>query len=304
MMSAAYSRIKTITALSNGLDMGVSGAAVGGLSVASLSTDSGFDLHATETFDAYHVCSASQGRILQFDRGEVNPIQADGAIYLLDSYAVTRSIFEERSRTVGISIATETLHAALSELIEAPVVSRVRFTLRIERDAPVFRSLFLMGQALQEGMTGAAPLATAPVASTSLRESMIQLLLHGTSHSYSEVLGQQRVPALLPRQVRRAMEYMQAHAHRPLTVREIAAAAEVSTRALQLSFQRFNQTSPLQYLRQLRLKGARRDMLDPGQPLSISAIALNWGFSHMGLFALQYRAAYGELPRETIAQRR
>ncbi|WP_343593384.1 AraC family transcriptional regulator [Paracidovorax wautersii] len=304
MMSAAYSQIKAIAAPSNGLDMGVSGATVGGLTVASLSTHSGFDLHATETFDAYHVCSASQGRVLQFDRGEVNPIPADGAIYLRDSSAVTRSVFEPRSRIEGISIAAETLHAALSELIEAPVVSRVRFALRVERDVPVFRSLFLMARALQEGLAGAAPLATAPVASTSLRESMVHLLLHGTPHSYSEVLGQQRVPSLLPRQVRRAMDYMQAHAHRPLTVSEIAAAAEVSTRTLQSSFQRFNQTSPLQYLRQLRLTGARRDMLDPGQPLSISVIALNWGFSHMGMFALQYRAAYGELPRETLAQRR
>ncbi len=303
-LSAAYVPIKMVAAPRTELDVSSSGASIGGITASSMRTESGMELHTAETCDAYHICSAYRGRMLLFGGTHVLEIPADGALHLWDSSAVTRSVLEPRSRLEGISVTADILHAALSDLMQAPVAARIQFAPRAERDTATFRSLILMARALQAGLMGDAPLASAQAAFTSLKESMIHLLLQGTRHNYSDRIGQQRSIAVRPRQVRRAMEYMQTYARQPLTIEEIASVAGVSTRALQWSFQRFSQISPMQYLRQMRLAGARQDLLDPAQPPSISVIAMKWGFSHMGLFALRYRAAYGELPRETLLRRR
>lgn len=36
----------------------------------------------------------------------------------------------------------------------------------------------------------------------------------------------------------------------------------------------------------------------------MTAIAMGWGFTHMGRFAVEYRKRFGESPSETLRQRR
>ena len=90
-----------------------------------------------------------------------------------------------------------------------------------------------------------------------------------------------------------------ANLQRPLTLLDIAEAARVGPRALQIGFQRQFGCSPLKYVRQMRLARVRHElMIDPDHQ-SIAAIAARWGFFHLGLFARQYRDSYGELPSHT-----
>jgi AraC-like DNA-binding protein len=53
----------------------------------------------------------------------------------------------------------------------------------------------------------------------------------------------------------------------------------------------------------LRFNGARRD-LRVGDPriTSVKAIALHWGFLHLGRFAVNYRRWFGESPSATLAR--
>jgi AraC-like DNA-binding protein len=36
----------------------------------------------------------------------------------------------------------------------------------------------------------------------------------------------------------------------------------------------------------------------------VTAVALRWGFGHLGQFAADYRARFGELPSETLRRAR
>ncbi|MCF6424143.1 helix-turn-helix domain-containing protein [Amycolatopsis tucumanensis] len=55
------------------------------------------------------------------------------------------------------------------------------------------------------------------------------------------------------------------------------------------------------YLRQVRLARARNDLIN-GDPdvLTVSAVALRWGFGHLGRFGAACQEWYGEPPSHTL----
>ncbi|WP_249998649.1 AraC family transcriptional regulator [Actinoplanes sp. M2I2] len=102
--------------------------------------------------------------------------------------------------------------------------------------------------------------------------------------------------------VRRAMAYIDDNADRAVTITEMAAAAGVQPRALQLAFRRHRDTTPTRYARTVRLERAHRDLraADPTTGITIATIATRWGFTHLGRFSTDYRAAYGVSPSHTL----
>ncbi|PZF56165.1 hypothetical protein DEI92_15300 [Curtobacterium sp. MCBD17_034] len=108
---------------------------------------------------------------------------------------------------------------------------------------------------------------------------------------------------LLPRhrRVRTAVEFIHANAHLPITLTDVAAAANVSSRSLQQAFERALATSPTRYLRQVRLERVRAELLEQHpEDVSVGDVARRWGFVHLGRFSGAYAAAFGEYPRETL----
>ncbi|WP_433802171.1 helix-turn-helix transcriptional regulator [Actinomycetospora sp. CA-084318] len=105
-----------------------------------------------------------------------------------------------------------------------------------------------------------------------------------------------------PAALRRAVEYIEAHAGEDVTLDEIARAARIGPRALQLAFNRHRGGSPMAYLRQVRLLRAHRDLeaADPTQGDTVAAIAAQWGFANPGRFATMYRESYGISPSRTL----
>ena len=104
-----------------------------------------------------------------------------------------------------------------------------------------------------------------------------------------------------PVTLRRAITFIDEHAHLDITLADIAAAASVTIRAIQLAFRRHLDTTPLAYLRRVRLDHAHRQLIaaDPGQE-SVAAVASRWGFTSPSRFAAYYRAAYGIPPSLTL----
>jgi AraC-like DNA-binding protein len=102
--------------------------------------------------------------------------------------------------------------------------------------------------------------------------------------------------------VRRATAFIEQRPAEDISVADIAAAANVSIRAVQFAFRRQLDTTPMAYLRTVRLDHAHRDLLatDPNQGDTVTGIAARWGFYSNSRFATQYRLAYGVSPRDTL----
>lgn len=108
---------------------------------------------------------------------------------------------------------------------------------------------------------------------------------------------------LAPRVVRGAEQYMADHAAELPTMTEVARAVGCSLRTLTEAFRRFRGYPPSQFLKERRLQGTRRDLLNDQCPNAVADIAAAWGFISMSEFAKIYRMRFHEKPSETLRKR-
>lgn len=126
-------------------------------------------------------------------------------------------------------------------------------------------------------------------------------LLHHP-HSYSEAL-ERLERTIASRDVKRAIDYMHANLDVPVTIADISLTAGVAGRTLFKHFRDARGVSPMQYLRNLRFEKARQELFNAKVGMSVTEIALRWGFGHLGRFAVEYRKRFGESPSETLWRR-
>lgn len=102
----------------------------------------------------------------------------------------------------------------------------------------------------------------------------------------------------------RCRDFIEAHADEDIGIQQIAAAAHVTPRAVQLSFRTHLDTTPTAYLRRVRLDRARRDLQEarPDQGITVTGIAAKWRFASASRFAAYYRAAYGTSPSASLGR--
>ena len=105
---------------------------------------------------------------------------------------------------------------------------------------------------------------------------------------------------IAPRDVTRAIGYMQARLGSPISVADIAEASGAAGRTLFKHFRDYRGISPMRYLRDARFERAR-EALSLAQPEArVTEIAMTWGFSHLGRFSVEYRKRFGERPSQTL----
>lgn len=104
-----------------------------------------------------------------------------------------------------------------------------------------------------------------------------------------------------PQTLRRAIAFIETHADQDINVTDIAGAAHVTIRAIQLVFRRHLDTTPMAYLRQVRLQHAHEELqaATPGDT-TVTRVASRWGFLSASQFAGRYRDTFAELPSATL----
>lgn len=101
--------------------------------------------------------------------------------------------------------------------------------------------------------------------------------------------------------LRRALEFLHTNAHRPIDTADAAREAGLSVRGVQEAFRRELDASPTSVLRGIRLERVRDQLLvaDPAAT-TVTAVAQQWGFAHLGRFAGSYAERFGENPSTTL----
>lgn len=111
-----------------------------------------------------------------------------------------------------------------------------------------------------------------------------------------------RYPAGSLRQVQQAEQLMRARLNEAISVADIADSLDISTRALQLAFQRHRQVTPWQFLDSLRLEEIRRRLTLATASESVTKIAFECGVGHLSRFASRYRQRFAETPSATLRE--
>jgi AraC-like DNA-binding protein len=103
--------------------------------------------------------------------------------------------------------------------------------------------------------------------------------------------------------VRNADDYLRANPARPVYTDELCAALGVSASCLHGAFEATFGLSPHRYLKLRRMTMVRAMLLSGSDPWhSVKSAALSHGFWHLGQFAHDYRALFGESPSETLVR--
>ena len=101
--------------------------------------------------------------------------------------------------------------------------------------------------------------------------------------------------------VGQAVEYIEARFDHPLTIDDVARHSRVSARMLQMSFKKFKGVTPMSFLKTVRLERARAALQSGAQSRgTVTRVALEHGFAHLGQFAIEYKQRLGESPSETL----
>lgn len=100
--------------------------------------------------------------------------------------------------------------------------------------------------------------------------------------------------------VNRACELMMGHADEPMSILEVCSHVGASRRKLNYCFQDVLGTTPIKYLRTLRLNSVRRSLRQACPGTTVQDLASHWGFWHLSQFAQDYKKLFGELPSTTI----
>jgi AraC-like DNA-binding protein len=116
-------------------------------------------------------------------------------------------------------------------------------------------------------------------------------------------LGELPAPAQVsPSAMRRAVEFVDGNADRPISVSEVAAAAHATGPSMEEAFHHYYGTTEAGYVREVRLHGAHRELQvgDEEDGTSVAGVAAHWGFARPDRFADMYGRRYAETPGQTL----
>ncbi|WP_144713548.1 helix-turn-helix domain-containing protein [Curtobacterium pusillum] len=148
-----------------------------------------------------------------------------------------------------------------------------------------------------EVVLGTTPLSPIVLAETA-RDTAVALL---RTFPHTTLAPDVDLPQGATGRVRKAVEYMHAFAHTPISTTDVAEHVGLSVRGLQQAFQRQVGTAPNAMLRGVRLDRVRDELVRsaPGE-VTVAAVAMRWGFAHLGRFSGAYAARFAEYPRDTL----
>lgn len=247
----------------------------------------------------YHVNVPLRGVVLSAcgdQRLSASPREA--AVFSPGAHTVLAR-WEPDATQLCIKLDRAAVEAELAGLLGHSVTRPIRFDLGFQVDRGAGRRwTSLLTTLLQCGWEPWAGGRVDPVVEL-LERSLLTDLLIAQGHSYSGELHGDARP-VSSREVSKVLELIESAPESPYTVGDLARVAGVSARSLQSAFHRDLGVSPMEYLRQVRLERARKD-LQSGRGL-VSEVAYYWGFTNLGRFATYYQRRFGELPSATVAR--
>jgi AraC-like DNA-binding protein len=203
---------------------------------------------------------------------------------------------------LSVSIRGDALTRELAVLLGHAPAAPLRFDPAVRLEQRQGRSLagMLHWAALDFEVDGS--ILANPLVAGRFEQFVMHWLLLAQPSSYSEAL-RRHGPAIAPRDVRRATDYIHANLAQPISLADLVSVSGVAGRTLLKHFRDVHGVSPMRYLRSLRLERVRAE-LAAGTPHPVGTVALRWGFEHPGRFSVEYRSRYGESPSTTLAKGR
>lgn len=263
-------------------------------------------VRSTFTPSHYVMDKEDRDQIFQiFHKGDGVSIVDGTEIPLSKEYATFHSGHQRMERfetcpgdTTFITWDERDLLTFVSNHLGRDVSTPVAFAKRFDFRSPLGKQMRQVLEYFERDVIPVADDLNMPLVKTSMANLFFSMILSAQDSNYRDVLMTPQSPAL-PAHVKRVRDYLNENAHLPIDMAGLVAISGVSGSSLHAGFRRYLDTSPMAYLKCLRLDRVRHQ-LTAATGESVSTIARKWGFTHMGRFAREYATRFGELPSETV----
>jgi AraC-like DNA-binding protein len=233
------------------------------------------------------------------DRIDCNPNCAWIASPTRHDYYVMRS--DAGSARIHLCLNKSAIVRQLETLLDAPLGAPLEFAPAMDLTAGYGNSLARFILMVATDLDRVGSIYFAPATMIMLEQFIFAALLMSHPHNYSVALRRLERP-IASRDVKRAIDYMQGHLEAPIRLADIVQASGVPGRTLFKHFNDCRGLSPMRYLRNARLDKVRETLHCAAPEASVTEIAMQWGFTHMGRFSVEYRRRFGESPSETLSR--
>lgn len=93
---------------------------------------------------------------------------------------------------------------------------------------------------------------------------------------------------------------MEEHARYDICLEDIERASGVTRVKLFEVFRKYFGVPPMAYLKRIRFDGARQALLAEPSNGNVSAVAMAWGFKHLGRFSIEYKRCTASRPDDLV----
>lgn len=238
-------------------------------------------------------------------QGEMRVTSPSGSVVVTPQHATILSPSEQLTLEFApgctlmiVKMDRVAVERAAVKLLSRPLREPLVFDLAMDPGKPRAATFWniaamLVGELARPG-TG---LKDAPVA-TQVELLMINALLN--AQPFDLVATPTEKTRIAPRHVKLAEAYMFAHADEEIDLDALCGAAGVSRRTLYSGFRQHRGTSPMSYLKDIRLERVRQALLNARPDETVTQLAMQFGFQQLGRFAVDYRKRFGESPSDTL----
>ncbi len=175
----------------------------------------------------------------------------------------------------------------------------LKFAAEFDLSRPRTRSLLSFVDTFTRELNRPGGILEAHAAVASFEDYLLTSLLLGLEHNQTDKLDT-RGPASAPEHVRKLEDYMAAHASEPIDMVTLTEVSGLSGATIHRAFRKHRDYTPMQFLQDQRMHLVRQRLLFSGPTDSVSSIAMECGFFHLGRFAADYRRRFNENPSQTI----
>ncbi|NYE00200.1 AraC-like DNA-binding protein [Kineosphaera limosa] len=250
--------------------------------------------------DAFTVHMTTAGTASVSLDGREHPITAFFALVVSPGTGYTLRLGADSPQLV-IRIERPALERQLSRMLgkslDAPVVFEPLGDLTTDEAVRWHGAL----QLLSSEVISPNSLTQQGIGADAIEELLVSTLLYLQGSNYTTLVRTQHRRSGRAA-VRRSVEYIEMHLAEPITLADLVEASGMSARSIQAGFREDLGTTPVGYIRDRRLDRVRAELMQalPGDGVTVTAIAEQWGFGHLGGFAALYKRRFGEPPSQTL----
>ncbi|MFC5066032.1 AraC family transcriptional regulator [Actinomycetospora atypica] len=278
------------------------GVVLGALAVGVAHISSGLEIGMPDLEDSYYVnYSASGSMHARHRRRAVEVTPGHGAVYHpVGPVAMTTS---DGYGSYAVRVDRRAVNEALEEQLGHPVPPDPELDPHLDLRSGAGRRWDRLVRLLCDEARTTPSVLSHPMIAAPLHDAVVTGLVHATEHRWRDALARpSRCWSWTP--VRRAVDVIRDDPALPFTPAGLARLAGASTRTLHDGFRRHLDTTPMAYLRLVRLQRAHAELrlAEPGGT-TVAEVAHRSGFSHVSRFSEAYRRVYGRAPSATLRHR-